>query len=125
MSGPRTLGLRLFLVAIAVVFVADHAHAQVDPVTTFIVEADSVAQAGGEARETISKAQGYYADRVNRAQGDANRFLSVLAEYGRAREVTRTRLYVETMERVLPKMKVVVLDGKSGRDGSKVTIVEK
>ena len=72
----------------------------------------------------ISRAQGFHADRVDRARGDADRFLSLLAEYRQAKDITRTRLYVETMERVFSKMDVVILDRMEGEGASKITIVE-
>ena len=82
-----------------------------------------IPRARGEAQETISRAEGFYADRVNRAQGEAGRFLSVLEEYRQARLITRTRLYVEAMERILSRMKLVILDAQQGQAPSKVTIV--
>ncbi|HUU86022.1 MAG TPA: FtsH protease activity modulator HflK [Phycisphaerae bacterium] len=83
-----------------------------------------IPQARGQAQEIISRAQGSYADRVNRAQGEAARFLSVLQEYRQARQITRTRLYVEAMERILSRTKVIVLDPQEGRPASKITIVD-
>ncbi len=79
----------------------------------------------GAAQQRISQAQGSYADRVDRAKGDANRFLSLLVEYRQARQITRTRLYVETMERIFSKMNVVVLDRAEGEAATKVTIVNR
>lgn len=81
-------------------------------------------QARGTAQQFISQAQGNYADRTNQAKGNANRFLSLLAEYRQAMEVTRTRLYVESMERIFSKMNVVVLDHMDGENASKLTVVE-
>jgi membrane protease subunit HflK len=51
---------------------------------------------------------------VNSAQGEAARFISVYDEYVKAPEVTRRRLYLETMERVLGGMNKVILDGVGG-----------
>jgi membrane protease subunit HflK len=61
-----------------------------------------IPEARGKALQTVESAEGYATERINRAQGDANRFLAVQAEYAKAPEVTRTRLYLETMARVLP-----------------------
>jgi len=70
-----------------------------------------IPRARGEAQQMISEAEGYAMDRVNRAQGDAALFDAVLAAYRRAPEVTRRRLYLETMNEVLPDVKrKVVLD---------------
>jgi membrane protease subunit HflK len=63
-----------------------------------------VPRAKGEAEQTILQAQGYALDRVNRAQGDSARFKSVYDSYRKAPEVTRRRMYLETMGRVLPNL---------------------
>jgi membrane protease subunit HflK len=63
-----------------------------------------IPRASGEAEQTILNAQGYALDRVNRAKGDAARFIALYEEYRRAPEVTRRRLHLEAMERVLPKV---------------------
>jgi len=65
----------------------------------------AIPAARGEAEKAISEAEGYALDRVNRAQGDVQRFLSLWEEYRNAEDVTRRRLYVETMQAVLPKIK--------------------
>jgi membrane protease subunit HflK len=82
-------------------------------------EADAYANqvtagARGEAARLLEAAEGYRAQAVNSAQGEAARFLSVYAEYVKAPEVTRRRLYIETMERVMGGMNKVILDGVSG-----------
>ena len=72
-----------------------------------------VPRAKGEARQTIQQAEGYALDRVNRSQGDASRFNSLYSEYRKAPEVTRTRIYLETMNKILPKAgRKVILDDK-------------
>ena len=63
-----------------------------------------IPRARGEAEQAILQAEGYALDRVNRAEGDAARFSSVYEAYRQAPEVTRRRLYLETMQRVLPKV---------------------
>ncbi len=69
-----------------------------------------VPRARGEAEQTISAAEGYAVQRVNRARGDAARFVALYNEYRKAPEVTRQRIYLETMREILPKVgrKVVV-----------------
>ena len=70
-----------------------------------------IPKARGEAQQMISEAEGYATDRVNRAQGDAALFEDVLAAYKRAPEVTRRRIYLETMQEILPRVKhKVILD---------------
>ncbi|MFH1278250.1 MAG: FtsH protease activity modulator HflK [Candidatus Eisenbacteria bacterium] len=64
----------------------------------------AIPRAKGEAQATILAAEGYALDRVNRAKGDAARFDALLKEYSRAPDVTRRRLYIETMREILPKI---------------------
>jgi membrane protease subunit HflK len=70
-----------------------------------------IPKARGEALQTIEQAEGYATDRVNRSKGDASRFKALLAAYRRAPEVTRRRIYLETMNQIYPKIKnKVILD---------------
>lgn len=71
-----------------------------------------VPKARGEAQQVIAEAEGYAAQRVNEATGDADYFNSLFAEYQKAPEVTRERLYLETMGKVIPSMgpKIIVDD---------------
>ena len=75
-----------------------------------------IPRAQGQALQTIQQAEGYALDRVNRAQGDATRFNALYEEFRQAPEVTRKRLFIETMERVLPKVgrKIVVDEDVDG-----------
>lgn len=70
-----------------------------------------IPRARGQAQQTLEQAQGFATDRVNRARGDAELFNQVHAAYRRAPEVTRRRMYLETMAVIYPKVKrKVVLD---------------
>lgn len=85
---------------------------------TLINQAESeynriIPRARGEADETIQLAEAYALKRVNVATGEAARFNSLFEEYVKAPEVTKKRLYLETMERLLPKI------------GSKIVVDEK
>jgi len=62
-----------------------------------------IPKARGEATRTITEAEGYAVERVNRANGEATRFRAILAEYQRAPEVTRRRLYLEAVASILPE----------------------
>ncbi len=64
----------------------------------------AVPRARGEAMRVIQDAEGYAVDRVNRAQGDAAKFTEVYREYVKAKDVTRKRLYLESMAEILPKL---------------------
>jgi modulator of FtsH protease HflK len=72
-----------------------------------------IPEARGKAEETISQAEGYASAVVNRAQGDSQRFLMTLKEYRQAPEVTRTRIYIETMQELFGKFKnLTIVDEK-------------
>ncbi len=72
-----------------------------------------IPKAEGEAEQVIRAAEGYATERVNRAQGDANLFTAVYREYSKAPSVTRKRLYLETINDVLAKIKKkIVVDEK-------------
>ncbi len=64
----------------------------------------AIPAARGEAERTIKAAEGYALDRVNRAQGDASHFVSVFEAYKVAQDVTRRRLYLESMDKILPRL---------------------
>ena len=78
-----------------------------------------LAEARGEAAQLLEEAEGYRARVVNEAEGEASRFLAVLEEYSKAPEVTRKRLYLETMEEVLGRVDKIILDeqGEGGGQG--------
>jgi membrane protease subunit HflK len=63
-----------------------------------------IPRARGEAQQTVLQAEGYALDRVNRSEGEATRFEAVQAAYRLAPNVTRRRLYLETMQRILPRV---------------------
>lgn len=72
----------------------------------------AVPRARGEAQETLQAAEGYAIDRVNRAKGEAERFARIHAEYGKAPDVTRRRMYIETVGQVLQRAgQKVIADG--------------
>ena len=75
-----------------------------------------IPRARGEAQQAVLQAEGYALDRVNRAQGNSARFTAVYDEYRQAPEVTRRRLYLETMQRILPRVgrKLFVAEGTTG-----------
>ena len=72
------------------------------------------AGARGEAASKLEEAEAYRAQVVNEAEGEASRFSSVLEEYSKAPEVTRKRLYLETMERVLGDVDKIILENDAG-----------
>jgi modulator of FtsH protease HflK len=75
---------------------------------------DIVPKARGEAEQTIRAADAFRQERVLQAQGDVARFRAVLEEYRKGKDVTRERLYLETIERVLAKVGKVVVDSSVG-----------
>jgi membrane protease subunit HflK len=74
----------------------------------------AIPRAQGEANRQISQAEGYATERVNRARGETARFSAVLAEYRSAPEVTRSRMYLEALQKILPNVGsvLVVQDGQ-------------
>jgi len=76
----------------------------------------AIPRAEGSALRTVAEAEGYATERVNRAKGESARFSAVLAEYREAPEVTRSRLYLEALSEVLPKIGQVLMvqDGQTG-----------
>ena len=64
-----------------------------------------IPKAKGESERTIREAEGYALDKVNRAKGESEKFIATLAEYEKAPEITRKRLYLETLMECLPRAK--------------------
>ena len=75
---------------------------------------DVVPRARGAASRLTEEAEGYRARIVAQAEGDANRFSSVLAEYQKAPQVTRDRMYVDSMQQIYSSVTKVMVDSKSG-----------
>ena len=74
-----------------------------------------IPEARGKAAQIIAAAEGYREEVVNKAEGDAHRFLAQYKEYKKAPQVTKKRIYLETMEEIYPGMKKVITSGnKSG-----------
>lgn len=76
-----------------------------------------LAQARGQSAQLQEEAEAYRAEVVNNALGEAARFVSVYSEYVNAPEVTRKRMYLETMERVLGDMNLTILDNVTATEG--------
>ncbi|MEA3356710.1 MAG: FtsH protease activity modulator HflK [Candidatus Bipolaricaulota bacterium] len=72
-------------------------------------EFDILPRARGQAQEIGNQSEAYKQERIKRAQGDVARFVEVLKKYQLGEEVTRTRLYIETMEEILPGMEKIIL----------------
>ena len=74
-----------------------------------------IPKARGEAQAQIREAEGYKEARIARAEGDVSKFNSVLKEYRKSKEVTETRMFLETAEEILSnREKIIVPDGKEG-----------
>ena len=73
-----------------------------------------LAGARGDSAQVLERAEAYRAQVVNEAEGEASRFTAVLEEYQKAPEVTRKRLYLETMEDVLGRVDKIILDDTAG-----------
>ena len=76
---------------------------------------DIIPKSRGEAEAMIRAAEGFKESRVKRAEGDAAKFTTILKEYKKAKSITEKRLYLETMEKVLPGIeKIIIPDKDSG-----------
>jgi membrane protease subunit HflK len=75
---------------------------------------DLIPKARGEAEQMIRAAEAYRETRVREAQGKSSRFLSMLKEYRQAKDITRRRLYLETMQEVLGRVQKTIVSGKLG-----------
>ncbi len=73
-----------------------------------------IPKARGQAKETIQKAEGYATERVNNAKGEASRFTALYKEYIKAPEVTKRRIYLETMATVLPNLGSKIITDDKG-----------
>ena len=77
---------------------------------------DILPRARGEAQQMLSAARGYRESKIQQAQGDAARFEQLAAEYRKNPEITRSRLFLETMEEVLPRMRKTIVDESGNLD---------
>ena len=75
---------------------------------------DQIPRARGEANQTVASAMNYRQQRVAEAVGNTTRFLALLKEYEKAPDVTRARIYIDSMEKILPKVKLYVIDSQGG-----------
>ena len=76
---------------------------------------DVIPKARGEAEAMIRDAEGFRESRIKRSEGDASKFTTILQEYRKAKSITEKRLYLETMEKVLPGIeKIIIPDKDSG-----------
>ncbi|HLA62210.1 MAG TPA: FtsH protease activity modulator HflK [Nitrospiraceae bacterium] len=75
---------------------------------------DILPKAKGEAAQVVNQALGNAQARLNRAQGEANRFVVTLKEYNQAKDIISKRIYIETMEEILPNIEKIIIDGKTG-----------
>lgn len=83
---------------------------------------DLIPKARGQAQQMLEEAEAYRQKKINEAAGDAARFDQIAAEYAKAAQVTGQRLYLETMEQVLPRIKKLIVDKNGNLD---LTIIRK
>src|SRR2546423_1640151 len=76
---------------------------------------DLLPKARGEARSIVLAAQSYKDQHIAEATGNTTRFLELMTEFNKAPDVTRTRLYLEAMEKILPKLRKYVIDSEHGQ----------
>ncbi|MBD3614930.1 MAG: FtsH protease activity modulator HflK [Gracilimonas sp.] len=73
-----------------------------------------IPRARGQAEETIQRAEGYASERINNAEGEVSRFNDLYTEYIKAPQVTKQRIFLETMEEIIPKMGKKIITDESG-----------
>lgn len=78
-------------------------------------QSNLIPKARGEARTRLSEAEAYKKQRIAEAVGETSRFLALQKEYEKAPDITRARLYLEAMEKVLPKAQLYIIDSDKGR----------
>lgn len=83
---------------------------------------DVIPKARGQAQQLLETAAAFKQRKINEAQGDASRFSQVATEYAKASDVNGRRLYMETMEQVLPRIRKLIVDSKGNLD---LTIIRK
>jgi membrane protease subunit HflK len=77
----------------------------------------------GQAQSMVTGAEGYSKERVERATGEADRFVALLGEYNKHKDLTASRIYIEEMEKILPSLKIYVLDKKDGKGVSSLRLM--
>lgn len=75
-----------------------------------------IPRAKGQAQETIQKAEGYATERINMSKGEVARFSKLYEEYAKAPQVTKQRIYLETMARILPKLGQKIITDEDGNN---------
>jgi membrane protease subunit HflK len=83
---------------------------------------DLIPKARGQAQQMLSESQAYRERKINEASGDAARFNQIAVEYSKAAQVTGQRLYLETMEQILPRIRKLIVDKNGNLD---LTIIRK
>ena len=85
----------------------------------FINEAEGyrsaiIPEVRGRVETILREAEAYREEKIRRAQGETQRFLQILGEYQAAKEITRKRLLLETLEEVLPQMDKIIMEDRAG-----------
>jgi len=75
---------------------------------------DILPRARGDAEKLVKEAEGYKQAKISQSTGDASRFVQIYDEYKNARDVTKKRMYLETMQEIMTGMDKVIMDDKSG-----------
>ncbi len=83
---------------------------------------DLIPKARGQAQQMLEESEGYKQKKINEAAGDAARFNQIAAEYSKTAQVTGQRLYLETMEQILPRIRKLIVDKEGNLD---LTIIRK
>jgi len=94
----------------------DVASAREDQVTylneAYAYQNEVIPVSRGKAAETVADAAGYLEEKVNRSRGEARGFLNRLEAYQKSREITEARMYIETLEKILPRVEKLIVDSR-------------
>ncbi len=77
-------------------------------------EKSVIPETRGKAAQVVKLAEAYRSEKITKAKGDSSKFEKILEEYLKAEDITRKRIYLETMEEILPGIEKIIVDPKSG-----------
>jgi membrane protease subunit HflK len=90
----------------------------------FAYQNEVVPAARGQAAEIIAQADAYQQEKINRSRGEASRFLNRQQEYQKSKDITETRMYIETMEKILPGVEKMIVDSKANIDTTDIWLLK-
>jgi membrane protease subunit HflK len=87
----------------------------INEATAYLNEVTNRAQ--GQAEQVVRNAEAYKEEQINQAKGETDRFLAILKEYEQAKDITKRRIYLQTMESIFANMDKVLIENGEGGSG--------